>query len=152
MQQRMSIRQGLSFDTSSEATNRGILNFFLFRKKSSNFPAIDIAYNFLMTQEDVRVNASPSITTVNQTPAQVSIVEEISINNGAAPIQTNDGIVFENSYTRQQYGVSIAMTPTVHDADPFSDEELRFITLETDVTFDTINSDTNDRPKVNRRT
>ena len=42
-----------------------------------------------MSQEDVRVNVAPSITTLNQTPAQISLVEEISIDNGAAAIDTN---------------------------------------------------------------
>jgi len=141
---------GLSFDSNPGPT-KGILNFFLSRPKMKHFPAFDIAYNFLMSQEDVRINASPSVTTVNQTPAQVSIVEEISINNGAAPIDNNSNITFEKSYTRAQYGVTLVMTPTIHEPDPLDKDERRFITLETNVTFDTINSDVNDRPKVNRR-
>jgi general secretion pathway protein D len=105
-----------------------------------------------MSQEDVRINASPSVTTVNQVPTKVSIVEELSVNNGAAPIETSNGtIAFENSYTRNQYGINIVMTPTIHEADPEDMQDKRFITLETHVNFDTINSDINDRPKVNRR-
>jgi general secretion pathway protein D len=105
-----------------------------------------------MSQEDIRINASPSVTTVNQVPAKVSIVEELSVNNGAAPIETSNGtIAFENSYTRNQYGINIVMTPTIHEADPEDTDDHRFITLETHVNFDTINSDINDRPKVNRR-
>lgn len=32
-----------------------------------------------MAQEDVRINASPSVVTMNQTPARIAIVEEMSI-------------------------------------------------------------------------
>lgn len=59
---------------------RGIVDFFLFRKKPSHFwPAFDLAYNFLMSQEDVRINVAPSITTLNQTPAQIALVETMAI-------------------------------------------------------------------------
>ena len=50
-----------------------------------------------MAQEDVRIKANPSVLAINQTPAQISIVEEISINNGAFPIliRLQDGHVRE---------------------------------------------------------
>lgn len=143
---------GVQYESAPGAILKGVLQFIMNRKKSKHFPAFDIAYNFLMSQEDVRINASPSVTTVNQVPAKVSIVEELSVNNGAAPIETSNGtIAFENSYTRNQYGINIVMTPTIHEPDPDDVEEQRYITLETHVNFDTINSDINDRPKVNRR-
>ncbi len=143
---------GAQYEAQPGTLLKGVLQFIMNRKSSKHFPAFDIAYNFLMSQEDIRINASPSVTTVNQVPAKVSIVEELSVNNGAAPIETSNGtIAFENSYTRNQYGINIVMTPTIHEADPDDTDEHRFITLETHVNFDTINSDINDRPKVNRR-
>ncbi len=140
---------GLDYDSFAGDPTRGILEFFIRRPKTSGFPAFDIAYNFLMSQEDVRVNDSPSITTLNQVPAQISVVEEISVNNGAAPLETNTGITFENSFTRNQYGTTIVITPTIHE--PSKVDGKPYISLETDVSFDTIQTDENDRPKVNRR-
>lgn len=143
---------GVQYESQPGSFLKGVLQFIISRKKSSHFPAFDLAYNFLMSQEDVRINAAPSVTTVNQVPTKVSIVEELSVNNGAAPIETSNGtIAFENSYTRNQYGINIVMTPTIHEPDPDDEGHQRYITLETHVNFDTINSDINDRPKVNRR-
>ena len=107
---------GLRYETTPGLANRGIVDFFIFRKKPNNFwPAFDIAYNFLMAQEDVRINAAPSVTTLNQTPAQISLVEEISIDMGAAPIDTNQGIAFTPQFSRAQYGTTVVITPTIHD-------------------------------------
>lgn len=140
------------YDASSSSSIKGLFEFFISRKKPNHFiPAYDISYNFLLSQEDVRINAAPSIMTLNQTPATISIVEEISINNGAAPIETNSNITFERSFTREQFGITIVMTPTIHDLDPDEDQERNSISLETNITFDTPRSDKNDRPNVNRR-
>lgn len=145
-------KTGVQYESQAGSPLKGILHFLLQRPKSKHFPAFDVAYNFLMSQEDVRINASPSVTTVNQVPAKVSIVEELSVNNGAAPIETGNGtITFENSFTRNQYGINLVMTPTIHEPDPDDPDAKRFITLETNVNFDMIISDLNDRPKVNRR-
>ncbi len=132
----------------------GLLEFMFKNKKSSHFPAYEIIYNFLMTQEDIQLNAAPSVITVNQTPAMISIVDEISINNGAAPIDTNKGIAFEKSFSRAQYGITIELTPTIHLPDQegeVSEENKGFITLQTDITFDTPKSDHDSRPVVSRR-
>ncbi len=139
---------GLDYD--HEKTG-GILDFFISRPKTKHFPSFDLAYNFLMSQDDVRINASPTILTLNQTPAQFSNVEELSINSGAAPIETNGGITFENSFVRAQYGVNIVVTPTIHEAQVIEGESRRFVTLETNVSFDTVKSNANSRPDVNRR-
>lgn len=143
---------GFRYETEKGLKNQGILDFFIFRKKPNDFlPAFDIAYNFLMSQEDIRINAAPSITTLNQTPAQISLVEEISIDNGAAPIDSNKGVVFQNSYSRAQYGTTIVITPTIHDPE-YVDDDKHFVTLETNITFDTIKKNVqNDRPAVSRR-
>jgi len=107
-----------------------------------------------MAQEDVQLNASPSVITVNQTPTQIAVLEEISINNGAAPIDTNKGIAFEKSFTRTQYGITVNVTPTIHIADE-EEEGSRgqaFVTLQTNITFDTPQPHaTEDRPLVHRR-
>lgn len=139
------------YDASPKSPVKGLFEFFISRKKPNSWiPAYDLSYHFLLAQEDMRINASPSILTVNQTPATISIVEEISINNGAAPIDTNSNITFEKSYTREQFGITIVMTPTIHDVIE-QDEGKASITLDTNITFDTPKNDIDDRPKVNRR-
>ncbi|MBS0620382.1 MAG: type II secretion system protein GspD [Verrucomicrobia bacterium] len=151
-------KNGVRYESNVAPTGHGVLHFLLHGHKSKYFPAYDVALNFLMTQEDIQLNASPSVITVNQTPAAISIVEEISINNGAAPIDTNKGIAFEQSYTRAQYGITIKMTPTIHDVSPDEpDAEAKgFVTLQTDVAFDTTRNNhhhkqNHDRPMVDRR-
>ncbi len=128
----------------------GLLRF-IFSRPSGHFPAADIKFNFLMTQEDVRIKANPSVLAINQTPAQISIVEEISINNGAFPLNTPTGIVVEKSFTRAQYGITINLTPTVHLSDA-DDEGPGFVSLKTDLEFDTTKmTSLEDRPPVTRR-
>lgn len=140
----------IDFESSTKSRLQGVFEFLISRPKGS-FPAFDITYNFLLTQEDIQINASPSVTTINQTPATISLVEEISINNGAAPINNNNNITFEKSYTRAQFGITLVMKPTVHDPDPEQGVDETLITLDTNVTFDTPINDRNDRPIVNRR-
>lgn len=124
---------------------------FIFSRDSGKFPAADIKFNFLMTQEDVRIKANPSVLAINQTPALISIVEEISINNGAFPIGTPTGTVVEKSFTRSQYGITISLTPTIHLPDT-EDEGLGFVSLETNLEFDTPRMTSHDdRPPVTRR-
>ncbi|MCI5051628.1 MAG: type II secretion system protein GspD [Simkaniaceae bacterium] len=142
----------ITYDGQSTAPVKGLFQFLISRKKyNRRVPAYDLAYNFLLSQEDIHVNASPSVMTVNQTPATISVVEEISINNGAAPIETNSNITFEKSFVRQQFGITLVMTPTIHEADLDDPEGKHSVTLETNVTFDTPRSSVDDRPKVNRR-
>jgi len=146
-------KNGVRFTSEFAPTGRGVLEFLL-HGHPKHFPAYDLAMNFLMSQEDIQLNAAPSVITVNQTPATISIVEEISINNGAAPVDTNKGIAFEKSFSRAQYGITIIMTPTVHL--PGSDNDLSdgkgFVTLQTNVTFDTTkHHNQDDRPLVDRR-
>ena len=145
---------GIKFTSNLVPTGAGVFQFLFKGSKSSHFPAYDLIYSFLMTQDDIQLNAAPSVTTVNQTPATITIVEEISINNGAAPVDTNKGIAFEKSFTRTQYGITIIMTPTIHpvDADDALSEGKGFVTLQTNITFDTPRTVNNeDRPQVDRR-
>lgn len=123
---------------------------FIFSRPSGSFPAADLKFNFLLAQEDVRIKANPSVLAINQTPAQISIVEEISINNGAFPFNSPTGTVIQDSYTRAQYGITINLTPTVHLSE--EDGGPGFVSLDTDLEFDTtkiISSDS--RPPVTRR-
>ncbi|MDN3508876.1 MAG: hypothetical protein P0S93_02455 [Candidatus Neptunochlamydia sp.] len=144
---------GFRYETGPGVARKGIVDFFIFRKKPNNFwPAFDIAYNFLMAQEDVRINAAPTVTTLNQTPAQIALVEEISIDNGAAPVNASNGtITYQQTFSRAQYGTTIVITPTIHDPERPEDDK-HFVTLETNVTFDTIKKNVqNDRPPVSKR-
>lgn len=128
---------------------KGVLQFFFQGEGHGYVPRFDIAYNFLMSQDDIQLNAAPSVTTINQTPAKISIVEELSINNGATPIDTNRGTAFEKSFARAQYGITIVITPTIHI--PLDNEDKGSITLQTNITFDTTKSNLEERPLVDRR-
>jgi general secretion pathway protein D len=107
--------------------------------------------NFLLTQEDVKIKANPSVLAINQTEAQISIVEEISINNGAFPFNSPTGTIIQDSYTRAQYGITINLTPTIHLADEEKDAP-GFVSLISDLEFDTTKIISLDnRPPVTRR-
>lgn len=149
-----SSKDGIEYISDLAPKGTGVLKYMAKGKKSSHFPAYDVAISFLMTQEDIQLNAAPSVITVNQTPATISIVEEISINNGAAPVDTNKGIAFEKSYTRAQYGITMKMTPIVHSINPedMGTDTKGSVTLQTDITFDTPRHHReDDRPLVHRR-
>jgi general secretion pathway protein D len=141
-----------SKDTACMTWNKaasGILEFLISHSKGSGIPAFDLAYNFLLGQEDVQINASPSVTTVNQTPATIAIVEEISLNTGTE----NEKDKSRSSYARAQYGITIQITPTINmgEGESGEDAETGFITLDTDITFDTTKNNSNERPDVTRR-
>lgn len=142
-----------SFDTSMRSPRKGIIDFLFSRSKGSSFPAIDLTYSFLLAQDDMRINANPSVIAINQTPASISIVEEISINNGASLLESGNGVTVEKSFTRAQYGTTLVMTPTIHLPDPEEENEdvKGFITLNTNITFDTTETSVEDRPPVTRR-
>lgn len=127
------------------AVGRGVLEFLIGKPRESGVPAFDLAYQFLLGQEDIQINAAPSITTVNQTPAKIAIVEEISINTGAVLDKKQS----TQSYARAQYGITLQITPTVNQAE--EDQEISYITLDTDITFDSTSKEKMDRPDVTRR-
>lgn len=131
---------------------KGLFQFFISRAKTrKTIPAFDITYNFLLSQDDIRINSSPSLTMVNQTPATISLVEELSVNSGAAPINNNANITFEKAFIRKQYGITLMMTPTIHEPNEEDPNDETLVTLKTNITFDTIKSDVNEQPKVDRR-
>lgn len=120
----------------------GILEFLISRNKGSGIPAYDLTYQFMLGQEDVQINASPSITTINQTPATIAIVEEMSINTGSDDKK-------KEAFNRAQYGITMQITPTINiDEDNANGN---FITLDTNITFDTTKNNSNNRPDVTRR-
>lgn len=135
-------------------TGRGVFEYIFNKTRGDGTPILDFAYNFLMTQENIQFHAAPSVITVNQTPATINIVQEISISNGAAPIDTNKGIAFEQSFTRAQYGINIILTPTIHAPEVCDDpsKELKgAVTLQTNISFDTPRHSIDSRPLVDRR-
>ncbi len=140
----------ITFDTNEKAFNKGVLSY-IFSRASNGWPAVDLTYNFLMAQEDIRINANPSVLAINQTPATVSIVEEISINNGAIQLDTTAGVTVEQSFTRAQYGITILLTPTIHMPDSDEPGSPGFVSLQTNLEFDTTQATINDRPPVTRR-
>ncbi len=129
---------------------RGILQFAISRGKSGSLPAYDLAYQFLLSQEDIQINANPSIVTVNQTPAKIAVVDQISINTGAVEYDKEH---VKDAYSRAEYGITIQITPTVHSKLDQEEEldSLKFVTLATEIIFDTTHPDKNDRPEVTRR-
>jgi general secretion pathway protein D len=137
--------------------NAGVTDFFMSRKKScSGAPAFDMIYRFLLNQDDVQINSSPSILTMNQTPASISINEDISINTGIFEVETAKGVTLKDSFTRAQYGITISVKPTIHDrdCDDLDSDTVGYdyVTLETDITFDTFQPSSNpSRPNVTRR-
>ena len=141
---------GTSFN--DPTVGAGLFEFFFSNKKRDGFPAYDVVYNFLLSQEDIRVTASPSVLTINQKPATISITDQISINNGAAPIQANQSVIFKETFERADFGITITLTPTVHEP---TIDDLRgkiYITLENDISFETIKGDRkSDRPDVHKR-
>ncbi len=130
----------------------GIFDFLLRRKKNDVMPAFDLAYRFLLTQDDLHINASPSVLAVNQTPAIIEIAEEISVNTGIFEIPTTGDVALKEAFARAQYGIKIEITPTIHlrgdDDDP---DAIDYVDMITDITFQTIRSNVADRPDVTTR-
>lgn len=135
----------------------GISEFFLSRKRSdSGLPPFDLAYRFLLAQDDVQLTDSPTILTINQTPATISIVDEISLNTGAAFDDSGGsggrwGV--GEQFTREQYGITISIKPTIHlKQDDDEDSDGDYVTMETDIVFDSFQPGENrTRPDVTRR-
>lgn len=138
---------------------KGVLQFIISRAEQHGIvPPFDLAYNFLLSQNDIQINANPTVTTVNQVPAKIAIVEQISINTGVVEIDTTKATRLKDSYSREDYGITISITPTIHakmDSMDGEDEDSnapRFIHLDTDVLFETTHPGSGrDRPDVTRR-
>jgi general secretion pathway protein D len=134
--------------------NTGVTQFIFGHKGAHGVPAFDIAYKFLIQQEDVQIIDNPIVVTINQTPAKIAIVDEISINTGIFLVPNSSQITQEQSFTRAQYGITIIATPTIHYLDDSNeyDENISYVTLETDITVDTVSgSGISQQPNVTRR-
>ena len=145
---------GIDYHGDGVKASRGLFEFIYSGIKNTTFPAIDLSYNFLLSQEDIRVTAAPSVITINQTPALIAITDQISINNGASPIQTNNGFVFKDSFERADFGITIKLTPTVHEPELDDPEAMVYVTLENDISFETIkrlDGGENHKPDVHKR-
>lgn len=134
----------------------GITSFFISREKTnSGIPAYDLLYKFLINQDDIQINASPSVLTINQTPALIKIEEEISVNTGIFEIPTTGSVALKDAFARARYGIKIEITPTIHLAEDSEDcdDECDYVTLVTDIIFETIQPTVKDhsRPDVTRR-
>lgn len=144
--------------------NTGITEFILSRAGHNGKGAFDLIYKFLLTQSEVQINSCPSVTTINQTPAKIVIAEERSINTGIFEIPAQSGnVALKDSFTRAQYGTTLLITPTIHMRDQCDEQMdpcdptnsanfINYITLETDVNFDTVDPESNvERPIIIRR-
>jgi general secretion pathway protein D len=127
---------------------KGILDFILSNKKNNWLPSFDFAYRFLLKHQDIQINSAPSVTTLNATPAVISLTEEISVDMGAVLVETKDGAIPQQSFQREKFGITLKITPNVNIAE---EDHTAYITLDTDINFDTINSNTDNRPDVSKR-
>ena len=146
----------VSFDTNHGSKRQGLLDIIFRKPKTAHFPSFDFTLSFLMAQEDLKINANPSVLAINQTTATIAIQEEISISNGAVQTSNPNGSGWnvEKSYTRTQYGINIVMTPTIHLPDIDNPDSKGFVTLQTHVNFDTpqvVSGGEHDKPPVTRR-
>lgn len=144
---------GGSFNNSTKHHPRhGVFEFLISQAKHHGVPAYDIIYRFLLNQEDIQINANPSVLAVNQTPATIEVAEEISVNTGVYQIDTVGGVTLKDSFARAQYGIKIGITPTIHMANDVElhcpDDCANSVTLETDITFQTFSPSEKSRPDV----
>lgn len=142
--------------------NSGITTFFISRKKTDMMPPYDAVYQFLISQEDITINASPSVLTLNQTEAHIAIEDEISVNTGVIITPVTNTTALNNTFARARYGIKIDITPIIHmrnEDGEFDvgcvegmDDDVDYITLQTDLVFETINGGLNpSQPDVTRR-
>ncbi len=133
----------------------GITDFIVRRAPTcGGLPAFDIAYHFLISRDDVRISASPSVLAMNETEAKIEFEEEISVSVGTFIIPNSGTATLQESFARARYGIQINVIPTIHlhDHDSSLGDGIDYITLDSDVKFETVVSDINNRPRVIRRT
>lgn len=145
-------RMGFSYAGRGTKTHEaGIVEFLVSRVKDRLVPAFDFAYDFLMSREDIRINAAPSVMAVNNTEAKIELVEEISIDNGTFIDPDFKDNILKRSFTRTQYGITIAITPSINSSQQSWGAAPDYITLDTSIGFDTPRAARDDRPPVIRR-
>jgi len=134
-----------------EAILRSITEFIISRAPEGNIPAYDATYRFLISRDDIFVKASPSILTVNQTKGSIEIDTQISVNTGTFVIQNAGVPTLQNAFARANYGIKIDVIPTIHMHSEDDPDGVDYITLESDLKFETIGVSTNHTPPVFRR-
>lgn len=146
--------RGMRWKDSKDNTNgknEGILKFVFGSTKHGRMPAYDLAYQFLITQDDIQINASPSVITINQTPAYISIVNESSIDMGKIIDKKSSDAI---SYARAEYGTNLKITPIIHADEqriPYGSKNT-LITLQTEIDFEDVHSTKAEfRPEVTKR-
>jgi general secretion pathway protein D len=162
-----SLTYGAAIDVASQAASfpvapllfdliprNGITDFLLSRSRHGGTPAYDAFYRFLISRDDIRINATPSLLTVNQTEATIEIEEEISVNTGIFVIQDAGTPTLKDSFARARYGIKITVTPTVHVSgkDSLLGDEPNYVTLDSEIKFESIVNNIENRPDVVRRT
>lgn len=145
-------------DVTATPNNLGVFAFLLSRTNiGKGIPGLDVAYKFLLSQDDVTINASPSVVAINQTTARIEIEEEISVSTGTFVVPTAGGEPsLKTALARARYGIVIEVTPTIHmnESDDEDDDTPDYVTLDTDIKFETIlavTAATQDTPPVIRR-
>ena len=136
--------------------DRGIFQYLLSREKGNGgLPAFDLIYKFLMTQDDITINATPSVVAMNQTPAKIHVDEEISVNTGIFEIPTEGAVALKDSFARARYGIKIEIIPTIHlpDENACGPDNVAYVTMDTDVVFETFDRKGHNpkQPDVTRR-
>ncbi len=126
----------------------GILDYFFGRQKMASFPAFNFAYRFLTAADNIHIHSNPTVTAINQTPAVIDLVEEQSVDMGT--VEDPRTGTTSKTFVRAQYGIFISITPTVNEGKE-EDGFKHYVTLDTDITFDTKTGGKNDRPDVARR-
>lgn len=131
----------------------GITDFIVTRAPHGGIPAYDLAYHFLISRDDVRISASPSLLTMNETEATIEFEQEISVSVGTFVIPNAGTSTLQETFARATYGIRINVVPTIHMHDPDSpcDDGIDYITLDSDVKFETFASNVNNQPNVLRR-
>ncbi|NGX31642.1 MAG: hypothetical protein K940chlam8_01018, partial [Chlamydiae bacterium] len=123
----------------------GILNFFLSSSQRRNIPAFSFNYQFLLSNQDIQINSAPSVTTMNAVPAVFSLTEEISV---AVEEEDAKSKKTKTRYERANFGTTLKITPNVNISE---EDQTGYITLETDISFDTINSNEDNKPDVSKK-
>lgn len=142
-----------SFDVTDQSPLKGLFEFVFSKAAKSSQPAIDTAWGFLLTQEDIRVTASPTILMINQSTSTIGITDQISINNSTTQTDNSDGSTPPKvTFERAEFGIKITLTPTVHEPELDDPTKQLHVTLVNDILFESISGDkSNGRPEVHRR-
>src|SRR5262249_23671020 len=105
---------GVFNDVEVDIRNLGVFEYLLSRtKEATGFAAIDLDYRFLLSQDDIQINACPSTVALNQTTAVIEIEDEISVSTGAFVVPTTGNPSIKDAFARARYGIVIEVTPTI---------------------------------------